>query len=88
MKTDDPYVLEFMAAVKGVPGHHVAAALRVMTPGVDWTGCSKSHMASDYASARRGRVTVSKYLATIALSALRAKAIARGDGRPDWKNAS
>lgn len=38
--------VEFMRLAKGVPAYKVAWALNAMQHGVDFSGCSKSHMAS------------------------------------------
>lgn len=39
----------FMQAVRGLTASSVAHALNLQTPGHNWMGCSKGHMAHDYA---------------------------------------
>jgi hypothetical protein len=36
---------EFMARFRGVPPHKVARALTALTPGFNFNGCSKGHLA-------------------------------------------
>jgi hypothetical protein len=36
---------EFMARFRGVPTHLVTKAVNTLTPGVNWSGCSKGHIA-------------------------------------------
>lgn len=40
----------FMAAVKGLTASSVAQALNLQTPGINWMGCSKGHMADAFAA--------------------------------------
>lgn len=39
--------LRFMAAVRGIPAHHVTKAMTALTPGVNWMYCSKRHIAEN-----------------------------------------
>lgn len=39
----------FLAAMKGIPTHHVAYAMGQATPGVVWKGCTKARLAEAYA---------------------------------------
>ncbi|MCQ4311676.1 hypothetical protein NAV33_07180 [Pseudomonas stutzeri] len=69
---------EFMAATKGVPAYRVAYALNGLTPGTDWRGCSKSHMAEEWATRDRAFGRSSLRPVTIArLAAAAAKVQAR-----------
>lgn len=40
---------KFLYYVRGIPGHCVTAALTEMTPGINWSKCSKTLMAEQYA---------------------------------------
>lgn len=74
----------FMAAVRGIPAHHVTKALNCFTWGVDWSKCSKRHMAEEYELAHvpngRGRAS----LRTLDLNHLARMAKARQQGDPYW----
>ena len=39
---------QFMAAVKDLTAWEVAKAMNTLTPGVNWKGCSKGHMAESW----------------------------------------
>jgi hypothetical protein len=41
--------LFFMATTRGMRAHQVAEVIGKLTPGIDWTGCSKSDMAREFA---------------------------------------
>lgn len=77
-----------MAAVRSVPGNHVAAALNAMTPGINWFGCSKSHMAQSWAKAHEeidrqdGRA-----IAAVDITELAAVARSRHAGDSNWRDA-
>jgi len=73
---------QFLAAVRGIPNHHVTKALGSLTPGTDWAGCSKSHMARALDDAERGNYR--PRLATIDLALLARRARARADGDQYW----
>lgn len=41
---------EFMARFRGVPANVLARTLNRLTPGINWTGCSKGRIAEGWAS--------------------------------------
>lgn len=41
-----------MARFRGVKAHVVAQAFNALTPGINWRGCSKGHMAHVWAESR------------------------------------
>lgn len=47
----DELKAKFMAAVRGIPAYAVSVALGELASAVRWTGCSKGHMADEYAYA-------------------------------------
>lgn len=79
----------FLTAVKGVPGHHVIAAMNIATPGIEWRHCSKAHLAESYARGQIGeRVSLSwtacECMRVLNLEVLRHAALERGHGNPKW----
>lgn len=71
---------EFTAAVRGIPGNHVAAALNTLTPGINWFNSPKSNMAERF-EARHMRPGTEW---PVDLNVLVRRAKARADRRPDW----
>jgi hypothetical protein len=65
----------FIKATRGVGAWRVAKALNRVTSGIDWRGCSKTHMANEYANecvlAARGQRTWCAGLAKMDLEAFR-----------------
>lgn len=58
-------VADFMKRTRGVNAWTVARALNRSTGGIDWRGCSRGHMAEEWAKARSGSVysyTTLKYV--------------------------
>lgn len=77
---------KFMDAVRGIEARHVTQVLSVMTLGINWNGCSKSHMAEAYGEAMvNGRSSMYPGLRGVDLLKLAVMAQARKDGRP-WRN--
>ena len=82
----DPHGLKFLAAVKGVPASIVTYVLTVMTPGTNWRGCTKGHIAQEYAYSQNpiyGRMK----LASVDLDVLARRCKARMAGDPNWRTA-
>ena len=82
----------FIRAMHGIPTHHVVAAMNAATSGINWTGCSKSHMADRYAQVMcEMRFSLSSTANTamraIDLQELRRAAIERSLKNPDWSKA-
>lgn len=77
----------FMAALRGVPAHHVTAALHTLTWDVNWNGCSKGHIADEWSAAHdpHGRNLHHPALSRVKLATLAARARARAAGLPDWR---
>lgn len=75
---------DFLLAVKGLGGYNVAVALSQLTPGIDWSGCSKTHMAEEYESAITA-TAVFPHMANVDLRRLSDMAKARADGNPYWR---
>jgi hypothetical protein len=72
---------DFLAAVRGIEGRHVAIALSTLTPGIDWRGCSKARMAKAYNEAHeRGQRASYPQLKWLSLAQLAKRARARQDG--------
>lgn len=66
---------DFMAAMRGLPGHHVTAALNTYHRGVNWTKCSKGHIAECYENAAMlGERAPFRWLAFVDLQELAKKA--------------
>lgn len=42
---------EFMLRFRGVKVHHLTKALNRLTRGINWSGCSKGHIADSWANA-------------------------------------
>ncbi len=80
---------QFLAAVKGIAGHHVIAVMDVATVGVNWRHCSKAHIASKFAVVQNGErfslsTTANEGMARLDLEALRRAALERALKNPDW----
>lgn len=78
----------FMAAVRGIPTHHVTKALSSMTPGINWTRCSKKSMADAYATSNdsaKPRWLGHYQLRNLDLERLARRAKARAERDPDWR---
>lgn len=75
---------QFTAAVRGIPAHHVAHALNTLTRYVNWTGCTKGHMAEAYAQAVVGGRRDRHDLYGLDLRVLARRATARAQGNPLW----
>lgn len=69
---------EFLAAVRGIPTHHVALTLNEFTFGLRWGGCSKKYMAKEFDRQSH------KALQRIELAHLAVMARARADGFDRW----
>ena len=54
--------IAFMKAMKGVTAHQAATALSNLTPGIDWRGCGKKHLAASWRD-RHGASGYSELLA-------------------------
>jgi hypothetical protein len=85
----DNHAEQFLAAVKGIAGHHIIAAMDVATVGVNWRHCGKRHMADDYAKVMGGErfslsPTANDGMARLDLAALRRAALERASGNPRW----
>lgn len=81
----------FLQALRGVGTSHVAKAFNSITPGINWMGCSKGHMAEEYAGFKDGDTTntLHRYKSNrvdkdIDLELLVKRAKARAAGRDDW----
>lgn len=79
----------FLEAVRGIPVHHVIAAMDYAVVGVRWRHCSKGHMADKYARAMNGeRWTISSSavvtMPAIDLKALRTACLNRMAVSHDW----
>lgn len=48
---------QFMERFKGVPAHEVARALTSLTPGINWNGCPKGHLAERWVAAEASPCT-------------------------------
>lgn len=72
--------LQFMAAVRGIPTHHVTQALRHMTR-IDWSGCSKSDMADDMDG------SIYPVCSRVDIHQLSRMALARAQGNVNWRDA-
>ena len=86
--THDEHKAEFMATLRQVPKHHIVKAMGTLTPGIDWTGCSKGHMADEYARMKMGERLRSVILHRIGqgfhLDVLKRRALSRERGDSDW----
>lgn len=71
---------QFMDAVKGIEKHHVVFAMNALTPGIDWRGCSKGHMAESWARNIVGFRTTMDFTAERVARMARA----RQNGQADW----
>lgn len=82
----DPHGLKFLAAVKGVPTNTLCRVLNTFTHGTNWVGCSKGHIAQEYAYAH-DPIYGRQRLKALDLDALarRCKACMAGDH--NWRNA-
>lgn len=69
---------EFLAAVRGIPTHHVAMALNEFTFGLTWAKCSKKYMAKEFDRLSH------KNLQRVELAHLAVMARARADGFSHW----
>jgi hypothetical protein len=49
--SDERNSIEFMVTMRPYAAHKVSRALTALTPGIDFGGCSKGHMAEAWASA-------------------------------------
>ena len=76
----------FMAALRGIPVHHVTAALTSLTPGINWMRCSKTHMAECYDNACTSPRPVYPRLANISLDQLARRARARAARDRNWSD--
>ena len=76
---------EIASAWRGIPAHHVAAALTECTPGVNWSGCSKAYIIEQFVAARvrRSQATHPR-LAEADVQSIARKARARAGGAQDW----
>lgn len=86
---NDEHKLAFLAALRGIPGHHVIAAMNVATVGVEWRHCSKDQIAKAYATVKNGRSfslsrTADEGMSRLDLEALRRAANERSLGNPQW----
>jgi hypothetical protein len=84
------HAARFLAAVKGIAGHHIIAAMDVATVGVNWRHCGKRHMAESYATVMDGErfslsPTANEGMARLNLEALRRAALERAQGNPQWR---
>lgn len=70
----------FMAAVRGIPNHHVTKALNTLTPGTDWRNSTKNSMSGAYA----GSYGPNSGYTRIDLELLRLRALARMNGDRNW----
>ena len=77
----------FMAAVRGIPTHHVTKALSALTPGINWMKCSKTHMAESYANALRSERPVYPSLKRVDVHMLARMANARAKKQRNWETA-
>jgi hypothetical protein len=84
MRTPDA----FMAAVRGIPTHHVTRALNSLTPGIDWRGTTKGRMAEAYGDANTPGTRYSYYqLRGLNLAVLRLRALQRAASNPNTASA-
>lgn len=81
----DPHGIAFLAATKGVPAYTVAHVLWSLTPGTDWRGCTKGHMAAEYAEAKNGKPYARRWLASLNLDTLRRRCLAKIAGDSNWR---
>jgi hypothetical protein len=75
---------EFLAAVRGIPAHHVTKALNTYTPGINWARCTKQLMAEQIDYALHGKYG-HKILLTIDLQQLARRARARMHAETRWQ---
>ena len=80
---------QFLKAVKGIPGHHVIAAMNIATPGIEWRHCSKTSMAEAYAQHLSGKRFSLSWQANdgmtnLDLDLLRRAALERKHGNREW----
>ncbi len=81
---------EFMAAMRGIPGHHIAQVLTAMTPAVHFSSSyPKSRMATTYENANDHRWTdsASRSLRALDLEVVSRRARARMAGDRNWRTA-
>lgn len=78
---------QFLDAVRGIPANHVAQALNTFTPGILWTGCSKARMAERWVEAETATHRDDRALIAAPLDLVRARALARSQGREYWRDA-
>ena len=91
MKQPADYYTEFFTTCRGASAWCVAKALNKLTPGTDWRGVTKGHMASEYARdnssprsvyyPRLKDLDLTKLRALIEASIERAKEM-KGEARP------
>jgi len=74
----------FLAAVRGIPTHHVAKALCTFTSGIDWTGSSKQRLAERFDDAFTRSNSSYPALARVDLGKLAKLARARAEGFDYW----
>lgn len=75
----------FTVAVKGINASSVASALTSMTNGVNWSGCSKGHMAECFAQGSAG-LKSDPFGAKFDLAQLRRRSQGAAEGTPGWKH--
>ena len=79
------YFDKFMAAVRGIPAHHVTKALNRQMSGIDWSRCSKGLMAQEYENAHTKEERAYKpEMKRIDLGLLNKQATARMNGEYNW----
>jgi hypothetical protein len=79
----------FTDTLRGLNARHVAAALNCLTPGTNWSGCSKAMMASAWGAAQSPGLKhlYSARLRKVDLVQLQAMAAARAAGDLLWHRA-
>jgi hypothetical protein len=61
---------EFMLRFRSTQRHHLTAALNMLTPGINWSGCSKGHIAEAWAKSNPLDLDVWTKLGKVELDAL------------------
>jgi hypothetical protein len=78
----------FLAAVRGIPNHHLTQALNQLTPGIDWRGSSRARMAESYDNSNNDDPLVRSRghnrMKSLDLETLAMLARARADGYALW----
>ncbi len=78
----------FLAAVRGIPNHHLTQALNQLTPGTDWRGSSRALMADSYENSNHDDPIVRSRghnrMRNLDLETLAMLARARADGYALW----